>query len=48
MEIIAEGIEREEQLAELRTRGCRSGQGFLLARPAAPAAVQFVQVTALA
>ena len=36
LEIIAEGIETKEQLAELRLRGCPSGQGFLLGRPAAP------------
>ncbi len=31
--VVAEGIEREEQLAALRTAGCNLGQGFLLARP---------------
>jgi len=34
LEIIAEGIETAEQLAELTKRGCVLGQGFLLARPA--------------
>ena len=38
MEIIAEGIETESQLAELKRRGCGSGQGFLLGRPCAPEA----------
>ncbi len=36
MEIVAEGIETPEQLAELRRRGCPLGQGFLLGRPAPP------------
>lgn len=36
LEIIAEGIETAEQLAELRKRGCVLGQGYLLGRPAAP------------
>jgi diguanylate cyclase (GGDEF)-like protein len=34
LEIIAEGIETREELAELQRRGCQVGQGFLLARPA--------------
>jgi diguanylate cyclase (GGDEF)-like protein len=34
LEIIAEGIETAEQLAELTKRGCILGQGFLLGRPA--------------
>lgn len=33
MEIIAEGIEREDQLAYLRNRSCRLGQGFYFYRP---------------
>ncbi len=33
---IAEGIETVEQLAFLRSVGCRNGQGYLLARPAPP------------
>jgi diguanylate cyclase (GGDEF)-like protein len=36
LEIVAEGIETTEQLAELRRRGCPLGQGFLLGRPAPP------------
>jgi len=35
LEVIAEGIEDPEQLELLRTLGCRMGQGYLLARPAA-------------
>ena len=31
--VVAEGVETEEQLAQLRAMGCRFGQGFLLARP---------------
>jgi len=33
IETLAEGIERETELALLRTQRCDSGQGFLLARP---------------
>jgi EAL domain-containing protein (putative c-di-GMP-specific phosphodiesterase class I) len=36
MEVVAEGIETSEQLAELRGRGCPLGQGFLLGRPVPP------------
>lgn len=34
LEVIAEGIERSEQEAELRRSGCHAGQGYLFARPA--------------
>jgi diguanylate cyclase (GGDEF)-like protein/PAS domain S-box-containing protein len=33
IEVVAEGIERPEQLALLREMGCSLGQGFLVARP---------------
>ncbi len=33
LEVIAEGVERVEQLAELRALGCDGGQGFLFAKP---------------
>jgi EAL domain-containing protein (putative c-di-GMP-specific phosphodiesterase class I) len=33
IEIVAEGIERPEQLELLRAMGCGLGQGFLVARP---------------
>ncbi|HTS86328.1 MAG TPA: EAL domain-containing protein [Usitatibacter sp.] len=33
VEVVAEGIETEEQLEELRRLGCQRGQGYLLARP---------------
>jgi len=36
METLAEGIETEAELAFLRERGCRLGQGFLFARPVPP------------
>ncbi|MBB3167618.1 EAL domain-containing protein [Simiduia aestuariiviva] len=33
IDVVAEGIETQEQLEFLRERGCRYGQGFLLAKP---------------
>jgi diguanylate cyclase (GGDEF)-like protein/PAS domain S-box-containing protein len=33
VEVVAEGVETEEQLAELRRLGCHRAQGFLLSRP---------------
>jgi len=33
VEVVAEGVETEEQLSELRRLGCEHGQGFLLSRP---------------
>lgn len=33
MEVVAEGVEQEAQLAQLRELGCHAVQGFLLARP---------------
>src|SRR3546814_10300405 len=33
MDTVAEGIERPEQAARLRTMGCVYGQGYLYARP---------------
>ncbi len=40
LEVIAEGVERVEQLAELRALGCDGGQGYLFARPMNAAAVR--------
>jgi sensor c-di-GMP phosphodiesterase-like protein len=34
LEIIAEGIESEEQADFLRARGCQGGQGYLYGKPA--------------
>ena len=43
LETLAEGIETSGQLAELRTLGCESGQGFLFSRPLeADAVIKFV------
>jgi EAL domain-containing protein (putative c-di-GMP-specific phosphodiesterase class I) len=36
LEVVAEGIETEAQLAALVALGCPYGQGYLLGRPAAP------------
>jgi len=36
LEVVAEGIEREDQLLALRALGCKLGQGFYFGRPAAP------------
>jgi EAL domain-containing protein (putative c-di-GMP-specific phosphodiesterase class I) len=33
LEVVAEGIERTDQVASLRARGCEFGQGFLFAEP---------------
>ncbi len=34
IDVVAEGIETEEQRYQLRLLGCLHGQGFLFARPA--------------
>ena len=39
MDVVAEGIETQEQYSLLRQLGCRFGQGFLFARPMAAEAV---------
>ena len=36
LDVVAEGIEQEAQLATLRGMGCRMGQGFLVSRPLPP------------
>ncbi|MEO7744090.1 MAG: EAL domain-containing protein [Usitatibacter sp.] len=40
LDVVAEGVETEEQLAELERLGCRRAQGYLLARPMTAAAVR--------
>jgi diguanylate cyclase (GGDEF)-like protein len=39
LEVVAEGIERVDQLDPLRALGCRFGQGFLFSRPLEPDAM---------
>ena len=39
LEVVAEGIERADQLGPLRELGCRFGQGFLFSRPLDTAAM---------
>jgi EAL domain-containing protein (putative c-di-GMP-specific phosphodiesterase class I) len=33
LEVVAEGIEEQSQLEELRAMGCKVGQGYLFAKP---------------
>ena len=33
LRVVAEGVETERQLAELRRLGCDRGQGYMFARP---------------
>ncbi len=33
--VIAEGVEREDEVATLRQMGCQEGQGYLFAKPLA-------------
>ncbi|HWQ29311.1 MAG TPA: EAL domain-containing protein, partial [Dehalococcoidia bacterium] len=40
LELVAEGIEREAQLARLRRMSCGLGQGYLFAKPLDPASVE--------
>ena len=44
MQVVAEGVETEEQLEELRRQGCEFGQGFLFSKPMdAVAASRFIE-----
>ena len=43
LEVIAEGIETEAELAQLRALGCRYIQGFLVSRPVAPEDLPFTK-----
>jgi len=44
--VVAEGVETTEQLDRLRTLGCDQAQGFLLARPQPPHAIDAILATA--
>jgi diguanylate cyclase (GGDEF)-like protein len=48
METTAEGVETEEQLAELRRQGCTSVQGYLFSRPVPALAVPGLLAEAIA
>ena len=39
LEVIAEGLETEEQVTLMRSLGCPLGQGYLLGRPATAGAL---------
>jgi EAL domain-containing protein (putative c-di-GMP-specific phosphodiesterase class I) len=40
MDVVAEGIETEEQLRLLQGMGCRYGQGFLFSKPLPASAIE--------
>lgn len=40
LEVVAEGIEHPDQVAELKRLGCRIGQGFLFSKPLPPEAIE--------
>jgi EAL domain-containing protein (putative c-di-GMP-specific phosphodiesterase class I) len=40
LEVVAEGIETEEQLRFLQAQGCTEGQGYLFSRPVPPAELE--------
>ncbi|MGB5757685.1 MAG: EAL domain-containing protein [Acidimicrobiales bacterium] len=42
LKTVAEGIEKPEQIGELLRRGCHVGQGFYMARPAAPEDIELL------
>ncbi|BFM12580.1 hypothetical protein R50072_27330 [Simiduia litorea] len=47
IDVVAEGIETQEQLEFLRARGCQYGQGFLLAKPMSEAQLLALMATNL-
>ena len=47
LSVVAEGIENEDQLALIRTLGCKFGQGYLLSRPVNREAASQILATGL-
>jgi EAL domain-containing protein (putative c-di-GMP-specific phosphodiesterase class I) len=42
LEVVAEGVERSEQVAKLRHQGCELAQGFFFAHPSDPAGINIL------
>jgi EAL domain-containing protein (putative c-di-GMP-specific phosphodiesterase class I) len=40
MKVVAEGIERQEQMAMLKDLGCELGQGYLFSKPVDATAIE--------
>jgi EAL domain-containing protein (putative c-di-GMP-specific phosphodiesterase class I) len=40
LKVVAEGIERQEQMEMLRDLGCETGQGYLFSKPVSADAIE--------